>query len=182
MGMTDQQEYESLNVMDVMSLNIGCGGTRQYPYRDLGCTVNCDIQRPQKKIDSFVQCDACCLPFVDKVFSRTFALHLVEHLDSPSVFLKECSRVTHGYVSILTPNLYSENSFKDKGHVQHFTDSTLRMLLERFFKEVKIVGEGGFWLPVKGNTFVFRLLKPVASKFTFLATNLLAICRNAKAY
>lgn len=161
-----------------MSLNVGCGGTKKYPFRDLGCAVNCDIQKAEEKIDNFIRCDACHLPFKAKVFSRIFALHLIEHLSSPSIFLKECARVANGYVNIITPNLYCKNSFKDESHVQHFTVSTLADMLKQCFKNVTIIGEEGFWIPIRGNTLAFRSLQPLASKFAFLASNLYAICKD----
>jgi SAM-dependent methyltransferase len=160
------------------SLNIGCGGTKKYPFRNLGCAVNCDVQKPEGKIDNFICCDASHLPFRAKTFSRVLALHLIEHLTSPSTFLEECARVTKGYVEIITPNIYCENSFKDKSHIHHFNVSTLANLLEKFFEKVSVIGEGGFWIPIRGNTFAFRLLHPLASRFTFLAINLCAICCN----
>jgi hypothetical protein len=162
-----------------LSLNIGCGGTLKYPFRNLECSLNCDVLRPEQRVANFLLCDACHLPFKEKVFSRTLALHLIEHLGSPSIFLRECKRVTDGYLNMITPNLYSENSFKDESHVQHFSVSTLRTLLEQFFSDVKIVGEGGFWIPLKGNTFAFRALRSLVQRFAFLASNLFATCRSA---
>jgi len=164
----------------VASLNIGCGGTKKYPFKDLGCEVNCDIQKPEFKINNFVCCDACYVPFKEYAFSSIFAYHLIEHLKSPSLFLKECSRVGNGVLHIITPNLYSENSFRDKSHIQHFTVFTLEALLKQFFDDIKIWGQEGFWVKLRGNNFIFRITEPFSSKFVFLANNIYAICKKSK--
>lgn len=164
----------------MLSLNVGCGGSKRYPFKNLECDVNCDIQKPEHDLANFICCDACHLPFKDKVFSKIFALHLIEHLSFPAVFVKECSRVANDEVHIITPNLYSKNSFKDKKHVQHFTVFTLRSLLEQFFIKTEISGEGGFWINARGNTYIFLIIEPFAMKFAFLANNLYALCKQAR--
>lgn len=103
----------------VVSLNIGCGGTKKYPLKGLG-DVNCDIQKPEKCVSGFVLCDALSLPFKNNSFSEVFAYHIIEHLKKPAIFLAECGRVASGRVYIITPNLYSQSSYGDLEHVLHF--------------------------------------------------------------
>ena len=62
----------------MVSLNVGCGGT-DYAFNDLGCELNCDIQKPHIKIRNFVQCDARFLPFKDNVFEKAYAYNVLEH-------------------------------------------------------------------------------------------------------
>lgn len=160
-----------------MKLNIGCGGTRKYPFKDLGCEVNCDIKKPDMKIDGFIQCDACNMPFREKIFSEIFSYHLIEHIEFPHLFTEECSRLTDGHIHIITPNFYSKNSFRDETHIHHFKTITLKTLLEKYWDKIEIKGEGGFWIPIRGNRRIFSLIEPISSKFPFLANNLQALAR-----
>jgi len=160
------------------TLNIGCGGTRQYPFNDLGCTVNCDVQKPTYRISNFVICDACTLPFRNNAFSSVYAYHIIEHLQKLDKFLQECARITEGKIHIVTPNLYSKNSLRDPSHIQHFSRTTLEMLLRKHFSKVEVKGMNETWVHIIESRFTFRISKLIASKLPFMAENLYALCNS----
>lgn len=67
------------------------------------------------KVRPFVLADAHELPFSDKKFDYTLAIHLLEHLENPAKFLSELQRVsTAGYLE--TPSPLCEMVF---GHPFH---------------------------------------------------------------
>jgi len=158
------------------SLNIGCGGTGQYLFNDLGCTVNCDAQRPTRGIENFVLCDACALPFRNNAFLKVCAYHIIEHLRKLDMFLQECARITQGKIYIVTSNLYSKNSYGDPSHVQHFSKSTLETLLRKHFGKIELKGMNETWVHIIDSRFTFLVSKLIASKLPFMAENLYAIC------
>jgi glycosyltransferase involved in cell wall biosynthesis len=74
-----------------------------------GKPAHIDWQRP------FIIADACFLPFKDKVFDYTFALHIAEHMDHPDLFCKELLRVgKRGYIE--TPSKLAENLLGEPFH------------------------------------------------------------------
>jgi ubiquinone/menaquinone biosynthesis C-methylase UbiE len=89
-----------------MKLNVGCGGNK-YPFYDLKCEVNCDIQRPKIKISNFVLCDARYLPFKDKTFQGVYAFNVLEHINDYMKALKELNRVSNYEVLIRLDKPYN---------------------------------------------------------------------------
>lgn len=118
-----------------MKLNVGCGGTRKYPFRDYGCDVNLDAELPETGVKNFVRGDAENLPFRSNSFDEIYAGHLIEHLDSPERFVSECSRVLkkRGLVHVWTPNFLSANRFLDPTHKQAFNFFSIRELFRQSF-------------------------------------------------
>jgi len=82
-----------------MKLNVGCGGEK-YAFYDLGCEVNCDVQKPKAKISNFILCDICSLPFKDKVFQCVYAFNVLEHVNDHGIAVKELNRVSDDEVLI----------------------------------------------------------------------------------
>ncbi|MEM2146823.1 MAG: class I SAM-dependent methyltransferase [Candidatus Jordarchaeaceae archaeon] len=94
--------------MNEESLDIGCGGSIQYPIgvsRSRGF-INVDIQKPVTKIQNFVQADAHHLPFKNGSFQKVLMYDIIEHVDSPSKCIKEAHRVLKekGVLELGTPN------------------------------------------------------------------------------
>jgi hypothetical protein len=77
-----------------MKLNIGCGGGK-YPFYDLECEVNCDIQKPKTRIPDFILSDVCCLPFRDKIFEKVYAFNVLEHVRNRDKAAKELNRISN---------------------------------------------------------------------------------------
>ena len=91
---------------DELSLDVG-SGSEHFGLYCIG-DINIDIGMHSCKSDKpFVRCDATFLPFTDNLFAQVTMFDVIEHLDSPSMVLKEIKRVmTNGGRLILgTPNI-----------------------------------------------------------------------------
>jgi ubiquinone/menaquinone biosynthesis C-methylase UbiE len=157
-------------VKDDLILDVGCGTDKKYISSPRG-DINCDIEKPFLYIKNFVKCDAHYLPFRNQVFQKVVAFHLVEHLCFLSKFMTEVDRVTkeNGEVEIVTPNLYSKNSWLDPNHIHHFNKEAFGKLFLNF--KTKIIGYNGLWIPIRGNIFLFRKF-PFLKNICFLSKNL----------
>jgi hypothetical protein len=106
--------------VDYLKLDVGCGANLTNPKSIPQGDVNCDIQKPNRKITNFVLCDAQHLPFKDGTFSSVLANHVIEHVDNPFLMLKEMLRVANGKVTIVTPfKLQPARGFGSKTPGQH---------------------------------------------------------------
>lgn len=90
-------------------LEIGSGGN-PHPASDIlleKYVVNSHRLRGLSIDRPLVLADACRMPFRSKAFDYTIAFHVLEHVEHPSSFLKEISRVScGGYIE--TPNALYE--------------------------------------------------------------------------
>ncbi|MDO9333403.1 MAG: class I SAM-dependent methyltransferase [Dehalococcoidales bacterium] len=99
---------------------------------------------------SFVQLDACNLPFSSDYFDVVVTLETIEHLPEYKKFLSECSRVLKpkGLLICSTPNKEAKRPFievipskgLDLGHVKEFDSLEFRDLLKEYFTEVDLYG------------------------------------------
>ena len=118
-------ENEEWNILD-----IGCGfNANQY------ASTICDILDLKEYYSDrkFVKLDGEKLPFNDKEFDFVIASHVLEHVQNPTNFLKEISRVAkQGYIEVptkLEDNLVFENkkahlwqlTFDDINHIINIT-------------------------------------------------------------
>ncbi len=129
--------------MSFKILDVGSGG---FPCGD----VNVDLflnETPHapfdvKKTPNFVRCDCTHLPFKDNAFEIVRAFHILEHLLFPPDFLNEARRVTNRILTIKVPDLnyqLQENLHHEHQlHLYTWSDSTLKNLLKKYFREVKI--------------------------------------------
>ncbi|MHA1632581.1 MAG: methyltransferase domain-containing protein [Candidatus Freyarchaeota archaeon] len=71
---------------------------------------------------NWIVADAQSLPFRSGSIDEMFAGHVIEHLEDPIRFLKECERVLKrgGMVTIVTPNFLSKNAYLDRDHKHVF--------------------------------------------------------------
>lgn len=114
-------------------LDVGCGANRTNPKSVPQGTVNCDIQKPIRKVQNFVLCDAQHLPFVDKAFRKVFSSHVIEHVDNPFLMLKECLRVANKTVIIKTPfTLQPLRNFGNETPNQHRCHFNKRWFIKAF--------------------------------------------------
>jgi hypothetical protein len=96
-------------------LDVGCGGK---PSGD----VNVDLYIKQRDVygkyerkdnpifKGDIVTDAHNLPFRERSFNEVYSSHLIEHLGSPSKFLRECERVAIRRVIVVCPSRWM------KGH------------------------------------------------------------------
>jgi len=82
---------------------------------------------------SWIVADAHHLPFRDAVAEKVYAVHVIEHLEDPMRFLRECHRILKrgGVVTVVTPNFASDNALKDPDHKHVFNFFKLRRMMRR---------------------------------------------------
>jgi len=98
-----------------LSLNVGCGATNQYPFRNFNCEINCDISVPEMNIKNYIRCEAMHLPF-RPIFDCLIASHLIEHLPDPEKSIEEFKRISN-YILIIIPHALSPNAYFDSTHL-----------------------------------------------------------------
>ena len=112
-------------------LDIGCGfNPNQY------ATTICDVLDLKEHYSSkkFVKLDNDNLPFADNEFDFVIASHVLEHVNDPTKFLNEVSRVAkQGYIEVptkLEDNLVFENK---KAHLWHleFDDIDQQLIIKK---------------------------------------------------
>jgi len=96
-------------------LDLGCGIAERV-IDDTMESVGVDIERRYLKVAKrrdpeigLIVADAQCLPFRNQTFEKIGCYHLIEHIDRPSLVLKEMHRILRpqGSVEIEVPNGYS---------------------------------------------------------------------------
>lgn len=92
------------------------------------------IKRPEKKV---AKADATRMPFREKAFDSVLAGELIEHIEEPTLFVKEGRRVLKrgGLLVITTPNRKSLlnrlfKAYEKPAHVVLFSKDELLRLLE----------------------------------------------------
>jgi len=125
-----------MNVLDV-----GCGSGYYQKASKFRGAINIDVLKPEKKIPSFVLCDAQNLPFKESVFKKVYFYDVLEHLEKPVQCLKEIKRVTEnkGVIILGTPNalffpkillsFIKGKYYPDKGHIATYGLPELENLL-----------------------------------------------------
>ena len=105
-----------------------------------------DVGKPLKGIDNYVRADAHYLPFKNCVFEEIYASHLIEHVDYPVLFLRECYRVSSlgGKMYRWCPNFLSSNARADPNHKHSFNYRSLHRLLRNSGFAPSVHGHGVF--------------------------------------
>ncbi|MDA0244197.1 MAG: class I SAM-dependent methyltransferase [Chloroflexi bacterium] len=125
-------------------LDVGCStGDYVLRLREIGYQAwGTDILR-EKSWDEhpvwFVQSDALCLPFSDKIVDTVLLFEVLEHLPRPAKYLREFSRVCRHTILLSVPNCTVPADFRQAGftfhhwvdptHVNFFTSETLSQLI-----------------------------------------------------
>jgi ubiquinone/menaquinone biosynthesis C-methylase UbiE len=89
--------------------------------------LNVDIQKTSPEIK--VICDIQHLPFKHDSFLDSYCFHVLEHIDNPSLGLKELYRVTSNCVEIEVPHKYG-NLAKKGEHKCSFNCSWFNRILK----------------------------------------------------
>jgi SAM-dependent methyltransferase len=89
-----------------MKLNLGCGTDIRKGY------VNVDVV-PLKGVDRVVDLNAAPWPFKTGSVDEIFTHHVIDHLDDPTAFLRECHRILKkgGKAIIIVPHFTSASAY-----------------------------------------------------------------------
>lgn len=134
-----------------MKLDVGCGNT---PTGD----VNIDFRGSErhrggtklaaKSISNFIYASAYALPFQDNFFDEVVSFHLLEHLETPLVALKEMVRVSKDLVTIVVPAFAYRDECEE--HLYTWGEGSLFNILRKAgLHDVEV--STGFFREVKGN-------------------------------
>jgi len=126
------------------SLDVGCGANPRgnvnvdlYPKDRRQCITNYD----PKTIQNFIIADCEHLPSRDKIFLKSYAFSVLEHLENPLSGLKELNRDSR-YVVLRVPSSFNVDlfSFGDttETHIYSWNEKTLFNLLNFVFINIKI--------------------------------------------
>ncbi|MCM6778610.1 methyltransferase domain-containing protein [Nocardia sp. CDC159] len=107
-------------------LDIGCGGTKQYPDN-----VGVDM-RPAPGVDVVADLRKG-IPFADNSFDRVFAVHVLEHLADFLPLVDECHRVLRpgGVLHVLSPWWRYVNAVADPTHLRLLDVQTFKGVCAR---------------------------------------------------
>ena len=135
----------------------------------------------EKNLLSFINHDLNSkipFPLPDSTFDIVFCKSLIEHLEYPEFFIKECSRVLKvgGKILILTPDWEANYKifFDDFTHIKPFTKISLSQLLETHnFSKIDVIRFRQ--LPSTWNSklikFISKIIAPISpirSKIKFI--------------
>lgn len=138
-------------------IDIGCGeGFVLQKFSPEGKVVGIDTSQEALKLAKknfpraiYKKANIYKIPFPKSSFDVALCLEVIEHLDNPDRGLKEVSRVAKNAIISVpeslvfrTLNLARLKNIsllgEDPEHMQRFTKTTFRKLLERYFKKVDI--------------------------------------------
>lgn len=96
-------------------------------------TMQIDSKHPTfidaKTTPNPIKADAHYLPFKDKTFEKSYANHVLEHLENPTKALNELLRVTKIKVTIVVPHRYMKDckrAYRLGIHKQNFNATTVK--------------------------------------------------------
>ncbi len=135
-------------------LDVGSGGN-PHPAADILLEkYSDDIHRftPLVFDRPMVLADACKMPFKNKAFDYVIAFHVLEHIDTPELFLEEIQRVGKaGYIE--TPNAIFERLVPYNVHVLEIMDLEGELIInkkisekpDKYFGEMEIIRHSKKW-------------------------------------
>ncbi|MBI3944894.1 MAG: methyltransferase domain-containing protein [Armatimonadetes bacterium] len=124
------------------ALEVGCatGGIvayiRQHGIECMGLDISFEQVRRASDGGSYVQGDACRLPFGTATFDTVLLPEIMEHLHDPAAALAEAARVARGRVVISVP----DGDILDPTHLRTFTRESFRRLVAQV-PELRVVEE-----------------------------------------
>jgi len=156
---------------DEMKLEVGCGysyvndirtGKYRFNPKIVGADVvylelhTPEVQEWKQSCIGWIVGDAHHLPFRDSCFKEVVASHVMEHLDDPIRFLKECYRIlkVKGFLRLFLPNFLSVNARRDPSHTHVFNAISLVLTMRRIGFRVYFDYKVGSLLP----NFIRKLL------------------------
>jgi ubiquinone/menaquinone biosynthesis C-methylase UbiE len=103
-----------------------------------------------KQIRNFVKADSLHLPFKTDSFDNVVSYHVIEHVDNPTLFLKECIRVAKKQVLIVCPHAWARSKpfrCQDMAHKSYFRCKWFTQSLKQFYVEAKHINKPLFGIP-----------------------------------
>lgn len=101
--------------------DLGCEDERwSFPEYEI---YRCDMERYPEISDMVLADLNKDFPFRDQSFDGVMAVELIEHLENPRHFIRECKRITRDFILITTPNCCSPESkrlFQKDGVFKYF--------------------------------------------------------------
>ena len=125
-------------------LDIGSGGLQLDVLHNPGMElVRADINpatHPDVIMDATKE-----FPFPDDHFDGIISLSMLEHLEEPGAFFKECRRVLkkEGYLLLQTPFLYPYHGTENCGDYVRWTHQKMEKEAKNFFDDVEVHRQGG---------------------------------------
>jgi len=110
-----------------------CSGSSPHPAADVVLEKYVDTTHCYEPLVAdrpTVLADACKMPFMDKAFDYIIASHVLEHINTPELFLKELQRVGKaGYIE--TPNAIFEGLVPYNVHVLEIMNSNNELIIHK---------------------------------------------------
>lgn len=117
---------------DALVLDVG-SGSNPHPMADVLLEKYVDITHRYSPLVSdrpTVLADACKMPFKDKAFDYVIAFHVLEHINTPELFLNELQRIGKaGYIE--TPNAVFERLVPYDVHVLEIMDVDGELIIHK---------------------------------------------------
>lgn len=116
--------------------------------------VNYANEHYSKENVSFIRGDVTELPFEDNSFDVIVSFETIEHIKNYNSFMNECSRVLkpEGFFVCSTPNkCFSspDGRIENPFHIIEFSPSDFRLIMEKRFRNVEILGQNNVNVPKK---------------------------------
>ena len=163
----DVKELNIPSRAQTIILDIGCGHNPKgdvnidlYPFDRTQCAYSWNPQ----EVKNFILADGCQAPFRDKMFDKVYSSHVIEHVEVPLNFLKECKRLSRKEIFIKTPSQFDID--RTRTHIYTWNPHTLKMLITKVFSNVETgYTNTGPWLK-RGRKLVdwFPFLPAIFSK------------------
>jgi SAM-dependent methyltransferase len=121
-AMLDVVFKHSQKDVEPIKINLGCGSE---PNLEAGW-VNVDIL-PLDKVDVIHDLNKYPYPFEDESADEIKAIDVIEHLDDPMKFVKECHRILRhgGKLFMTTPHWQSKNLWIDPSHKRGYDEQSM---------------------------------------------------------
>jgi SAM-dependent methyltransferase len=124
-----------------------------------------------RKVKNFVLADATHLPFKNDSFSGIYISHVMEHIPSPLLAIKEIKRVCCGSAFFRVPSQFYEDS--NITHLFTWNPLTFRNLLKKHFDFVEVGYTRALHAGIDPKVAIINLL----SRIFNIRSEIYAICR-----
>jgi len=122
-----------VNPIGKVNTDINAGENWEIRQTDIDESVMMDVH----SIPNFIVCSGEYLPFRDNSFEIVSSHHVIEHVVNPSLFLRECRRVSNYKTVIVCPHRYGRGAWGKKARFHRHVFSSLSWSATRYsFKTI----------------------------------------------